>query len=82
MTELPFCLQSSKISDNNDYESYKKGEFELEEWERLIRKIVKKVLHKVTLFKIQLTKLQILEQHHTQHQYWILQLPYHPSRFE
>ena len=33
MTELPFCLQPSKISDNNDYESYKKGEFELEEWE-------------------------------------------------
>lgn len=33
MTELPFCLQPSKPSDNNDYESYKKGEFELEEWE-------------------------------------------------
>ena len=33
MTKLPFCLQPSKPSDNNDYESYKKGEFELEEWE-------------------------------------------------
>lgn len=33
MTELPYCLQPSKPSDNNDYESYKKGKFELEEWE-------------------------------------------------
>lgn len=35
MTELPYCLSPNPYPDkhSNDYESYKKGKFELEEWE-------------------------------------------------
>ena len=36
MTELPFCIRPNPYPNKeylNDYESYKKGKFELKEWE-------------------------------------------------